>query len=108
MGRGRQAADAGGVLWVVGVEAEFQNTVFAAHLLIVPIIVAVVEFAEVGMALDKQRLRLRYHPIGLWRDDLLRHPSPLAEAGIKLEAHTGARDTKAVVSAPPDRVEPLV
>jgi hypothetical protein len=43
----RQAPDARGILRVVGVEPEFQNAVLAAHLLIIPVVIAVAELREV-------------------------------------------------------------
>jgi len=108
VGSRRQATDARGVLWVLGIEPEFQDAVFAPHLLVVPVVITVIEFGEIGMALDKPGLRPRDHPVRLRREDLLLHSWALAKPGIELKSHSGARDTEAVVSALPDRVEPLV
>ena len=80
----------------------------APHLLVVPVVITVIELGEIGMALDKPGLRPRDHPVRLRREDLLLHSWALAKPGIELKSHSGARDTEAVVSALPDRVEPLV
>src|SRR6516225_6673462 len=105
---GGQAADARCVPPILGVESEFQDTVFAAHLLVVPVVIAVVEFCEIGVALDKARFGLGDYSVGLWCGYLLRHSGLLAKPCRGLEAHSGARDAEAVVGALPDCVEPLV
>jgi hypothetical protein len=43
-----------GVLRVLGIETEFQDAVLAPHLLVVPVVIAVVEFGEIGMVLDNR------------------------------------------------------
>src|SRR5262245_15161457 len=98
MRRRRQTADARGILRVLGIQAEFQDAVLAAHLLIVPVIIAVTKFGEISMTFDKPRLRRRDHPVRLRRRDLLRHSTRLTESGVELEAHSGTRDAVAVVS----------
>src|SRR5271169_7175545 len=108
MGSRRQAADARGVARVRGIQAEFQNAVFAAHLLVVPVIIAVVEFGEVGMTLDKPRLRPGDHPVSLGCENLLLHPRLLAKSRIERKSHSGARNPKTVVRVLMDRIELLI
>jgi hypothetical protein len=35
-----------------------------AHFPVIPVVIAVAEFAKVGVALDKPALRLGHHPVG--------------------------------------------
>src|SRR5215471_9786794 len=108
MRRRRHSADPRRILGILGVEPELQDAIFPAHLLVIPVVIAVVEFGEIGMALDKSRLRLRDHPVRLRRRCLLRYSEPLAEPGRKLKSHSGAWDTEAMVNTLPDRIKPLV
>src|SRR5262245_19173527 len=105
MGSSGQAADAGGILRFPGVEPEFQDAVFAAHLLVVPVVIAVIEFGEVGMTLDKPRLWFCDHPVGFWHEDLLHDSGLVAKPSIKFEAHTGTWNAEAVVDTLPYGVE---
>src|SRR5262249_44992148 len=106
-GRG-QAADTRGVLRVVGVEPEFEDAVLAPHLLIIPVVIAVVELREISVALEKPSLLLGDRQALLWRGTLPRYSGLLAKPRVQLELHAGARDAEGVIGALPDRVKPLV
>src|SRR5690348_6453736 len=105
---GRQAADAGALRGIVWIEAELQLPVRPPHLLIVPIVIAVVELREIGVAFDEARFVFRDHAIRLRRCNLPQCTGWIAKPCRVFEAQARARNPEAVVRSLVDRIEPPI
>ena len=63
--RHAQWIDGAGIAPIRGHSADnLRATIFAAHFPVILVVIAVAEFAKVGVALDKPALRLGHRPVG--------------------------------------------
>src|SRR5690348_718947 len=98
MWRGRQPTDPGPATRITGVETEFQGAIVSAHLLVIPVVIAVIHLGEIGVPLHKASFLLTDTPIDIRSCNLLQHTGLVAtKPGQKLEAHAGARNPEAVI-----------